>query len=210
MQETSSNTCGWPEPLPLEEVPLLPWPENSFPPPFEMFVKELARSTETPIELAAMLTLSAVATATHKRYQVQIKADYSEPVNIWSVVVLPPASRKTRVHGEVAAPLKKWECEQKKIFEPQIQSAESKRKTTEARLKELRNNAAKSGDENKYNATPKCNFLQVLRLEVPCCRTFHSPSPYTLSPVESNTISVGRRLLNFLRDFFKVFALRQI
>ncbi len=152
MQETSSNNCAWPEPLPLEEVPLLPWPENSFPPPFEMFVKELARSTETPIELAAMLTLSVVATATHKRYQVQIKADYSEPVNIWSVVVLPPASRKTRVHGEVAAPLKKWECEQKEIFEPQIQSAESKRKTGEARLKELRNNAAKSSDDNKYNA----------------------------------------------------------
>lgn len=31
MQETSSNNCAWPEPLPLEEVPLLPWPENSFP-----------------------------------------------------------------------------------------------------------------------------------------------------------------------------------
>ncbi len=104
MQDLNPHFSDWPEPLPLEEVPLLPWPENSFPAPFEIFIKELARSTETPIELAAMLTLSVVATATHKRYQVQIKADYFEPVNIWSVVVLPPASRKTRVHGEVATP----------------------------------------------------------------------------------------------------------
>ena len=149
MQDSTSNTSDWTEPLPLEEVPLLPWPENSFPPPFETFVKELARSTETPIELASLLTLAVVAAAAHKRYQVQIKADYFEPVNIWSVVVLPPASRKTRVHGEVAAPLKKWECEQKEIFEPQVKASESKRKTGDARLKELRNRAAKA-KENEY------------------------------------------------------------
>lgn len=107
MQDTTSNITDWTEPLPLEEVPLRAWPENGFPLPFDIFVKELARSTETPIEMSALLTLTAVAAAAHKRYVVQIKQDYLEPVNIWTVVVLPPASRKTRVHGEVVAPLKK-------------------------------------------------------------------------------------------------------
>lgn len=154
MQDTDSPFEGWPEPIPLEDIQLPCWPDNCFPPPFETFVKELSRSTETPIELAALLTLSAVAAASHKRYQVQIKPDYMEPVNLWTVVILPPASRKTRVYSEVTVPLKKWECEQKEIFEPQILSAESKRKTGEARLKELRTIAAKSEDA-KYSFMQK-------------------------------------------------------
>lgn len=169
MQDATHFSEEWPEPLPFEDIPLHLWPDGCFPYPFETFVKELARSTETPIELAAMLTLSVVSTAAHKRYQVQVKPDYTEPVNIWTVVILPPASRKTRVHSEVTFPLKKWEREQKEILEPQIQSAESKRKTGEARLKELRNNAAKAEES-------KCVVLQenIERLEmeinvVPSC-----------------------------------------
>lgn len=169
MQDLTSHFSDWPEPLPFEEVPLQPWPSNVFPEPFQTFVNELTRSTETPIGLAAMLTLSVTATAAHKRFQVQIKSDYIEPVNIWTVTILPPASRKSRVYNEVTAPLRKWECEQKELLEPQIKIAESKQKTCEARLKELRNMAAKA-DENKYvslqdsierleaeqNSIPKC------------------------------------------------------
>lgn len=113
MQDLTSHFSDWPEPLPFEEVPLQPWPNNVFPEPFQTFVNELARSTETPIELAAMLTLSVIATAAHKSFQIQIKSDYIEPVNIWTVTILPPASRKSRVYNEVTAPLRKWECEQR-------------------------------------------------------------------------------------------------
>ena len=104
MQEDSLYIGNWNPPLSLEGVPLFPWPENVFPMPYEMFVKELSRSTETPIELAAMLTLAAIATASQKKYQVQIKVDYFESVNIWPVVILPPASRKSRVYSEVTVP----------------------------------------------------------------------------------------------------------
>ncbi len=36
-----------------------------------------------------------------------------------------------------------------------------------------------------YTMTPTCNLRQVRRLPTPCCRGFHSPSLYALTPVES-------------------------
>ncbi len=133
-----------------EGVPLHPWPFGVFPEPFESFAIELSRSTETPIELSSMLVLAAVAAASQKNYKVQIKPDYCEPVNIWPLVVLPPASRKSRVFGEVTLPLREWEVLQKKIVEQNIESINSKRKTIEMRLKELRTQAAKSKNEHDF------------------------------------------------------------
>ena len=146
---TSLDNNEWNAPLPLEEEVYPPWPRNVFPEPFESFTQELSRSTETPIELSSMLILAVVSTAAHKKYKVQVKADYHEPINIWALGILPPASRKSRVYNEAIEPLREWELEKKKLIEPLIQAANSKRKTMEVRLKELRGQAAKA-DESEY------------------------------------------------------------
>jgi len=150
MQENPSNFQGWNPPLSLEGVLLLPWPKDVFSEPIEEFVRELSRSTETPIELSAMITLAVVAVAAQKKYRIQIKPDYSEPVNIWSLVILPPASRKSRVYAEITKPLRKWEMEQKQLHEPLIKSAASQCKTMEVRIKELRAKAAKAKGDQQY------------------------------------------------------------
>lgn len=41
-------------------------------------------------ELSAMLALAVVATASQKKYQVQIKEGYHEPTNLWTIGILPP------------------------------------------------------------------------------------------------------------------------
>jgi hypothetical protein len=141
---------GWGDPLPLVGRQLPKWPDRVFPEVLESFVRELARSTETPIELGSMLALAVVATASQNKYQVQIKEGYCEPLNLWTMGILPPASRKSSVYKEVTAPLKDWENAQKISTEPLIRSADSHRKTMEARLKGLRAHAAKATNESEY------------------------------------------------------------
>lgn len=159
-QYPDDGTQQWNPPLPLEGIPILSWPQNVFPSGFEDFVSELSRSTETPVELSAVLTLAVVATAAHKKYEVQIKSDYREPVNLWVLPILPPASRKSRVYSEITQPLRDWESKQKISNEAAMLSAVSKRKTWEARVKELRIKAAKA-DENKFHSLQS----QIERLE---------------------------------------------
>ena len=170
MQDNASLYHDWQPPLPLEEVPLLPWPDNVFPQPFEIFVKELACSTETPIELAAMLTLATVGTVSHQLYEVQVKVDYVEPVNLWSLIILPPASRKSRVFSETTSPIRQWEQEQKEKLMPLIQTMTSRQKTKEVRLKELRNAAAKAKSESDYQMIQaNIERTEADIIEIPIC-----------------------------------------
>ena len=138
MQAETSQFSGWRQPLPIKAAEIPQWPMGIFPEPFERFVNELARSTETPIELSSLMIFSVVATVSHKKYVIQLKSDYCEPVNVWPVVILPPASRKSRVFNELTKPLKDWERRQKEILEPEVKRVGSKIKTMEARIKELR------------------------------------------------------------------------
>lgn len=128
---------------------------------------ELSRSTETPIELSATLLLAVVATAVQTNFQVQIKEDYHEPLCLWILPVLPPGERKSRVYTEIILPLKEWESEQKKLMEPIIQSATSKNKTMEVRLKELRNQAAKAKESNFSAIQQQIELLEKEIIPIP-------------------------------------------
>ena len=68
----------WQAPIPLGANDVPPFPEGVFPDSVENFVDELSRSTETPRDLAGLTV------ASHEKYAVQVKADYQEPVNIWT------------------------------------------------------------------------------------------------------------------------------
>ena len=143
----SLNSADWPSPSFIEGPSILPWPKDIFPPPFGEFMEELARSTETPIELASILLLATVSTAIQKRYSIQIKPDYAEPINLYTAAVLPPASRKSQVYSMVTKPLMQWECDERARLEPLHSASESNRKTLEVRIKELRAQAAKGTEE---------------------------------------------------------------
>ena len=78
----SSIEHDWNEPLPLPQgPPLLPWPENIFQEPFELYVKELARSTEVPVELPAMQKLNKLAVMPSCASLIRIPAMFPTAVN---------------------------------------------------------------------------------------------------------------------------------
>ena len=134
----------WPEPISLESATLPAWPDDVFPQNVQEFTTALSASTETPPELAALMVLAAISTAAHGKYRVQVKDDYSEPVNVWTCVALPPGSRKTSVQQAATAPLTAWEKRRRAGAEPEIKQAESDQATLLARIAHLRKDAAKA------------------------------------------------------------------
>ena len=120
---TEQNNDEWDTPQEFEGVKLPKWPNNAFPEQAQKYIQELSRSSETPIELAAMLFLSSVATASHKKYVVEVKKSYRETVNLWTLSVLPPASRKSSVYGQITAPIRLWEEQNKAALEPFIKTS---------------------------------------------------------------------------------------
>lgn len=133
-----TTSSDWQAPISLGAPHFSPWPSDVFPEAIQGFVDELARATETPIELTALTTLSGLSVAAQGKYIVQVKPDYFEPVNIWTSVALPSGSRKSAVQRYVTVPLTRWEKEQEELIAPLISQTISENKSIEARVKEIR------------------------------------------------------------------------
>jgi hypothetical protein len=161
------SATDWLEPISLESFTLPPWPDDIFQEKVQEFVTALSASTETPPELAALMVLAAISTAAHGKYRVQVKDDYSEPVNVWTCVALPPGSRKTAVQQAATAPLTAWERRQREAAQPEIKQAESDRATASARIAHLRKDAAKAQGVEFEDLKEEIATLEVELPKVP-------------------------------------------
>lgn len=133
-----ASTTNWQEPISLESAKLPPWPGDIFPAEIQLFVNGLAESTETPLEMASMLALSAISASVAGKYQVRVKQDYFEPINIWACIALPPANIKTAVQKAINKPIIEWQKEQAIILAPLIKETESIHATQSEKIKEKR------------------------------------------------------------------------
>jgi hypothetical protein len=84
---------------------------DALPPWLADQVLAVAEFTQTPHDLAGTVALAALSTAAGGRATVEIRSGWREPVNLFTVVALPPGSRKSAVFAAMTAPLLQAEHE---------------------------------------------------------------------------------------------------
>ena len=147
--KNDADDNSWPVLVPLD-APDLPRLDLAHLPTWAGdMARAVAADTETPLELAVGMILVACAVPAARRLRVLVKPGYFEPCNLWVMVALPPGNRKSAVQSAATAPLTSWQRDQVAYMEEDIKVKTSERKTMEARVKELRNKAAKNKDPNK-------------------------------------------------------------
>jgi hypothetical protein len=111
---------------------------TSFPGITGAMIKAVSQATETPFELSAGIILAVLGTACQGKFMIQIKEGYKEPLNLWVVVALEPANRKSSTLVACTKPLTQWEKKQRIDMEQDIKKATVKRSLQESRLKSLK------------------------------------------------------------------------
>ncbi|WP_158842673.1 YfjI family protein [Saccharothrix deserti] len=130
--DTTTPAPEWEAPMPLgtsRAVP--PFPIDAFPTWLADHVTAVANLTQTPPDLAGCLALVALSTAAGGRVRVQVRPGWDEPVNLYSVVVLPPASRKSAVFKAMTRPIRAVEKELVAEAKAEIESARIGRRAAE-------------------------------------------------------------------------------
>lgn len=96
----------WPAPIPLtaRHMPS-PYPVDALPGWVAEMVGAVAEFTQTPTDLAGCIALAALSSAAGGRAEVEIRGGWREPCNLFTVVVLPPGSRKSAVFATMTGPL---------------------------------------------------------------------------------------------------------
>ena len=142
----------WLAPIPLDQPDLPTFDASDFPFTLWGMTEAIARSTETPAELAAMNVLAVAAAAVQRKLTIELVTGYVEPLPLWTATQLPPGSRKSAAQKPAIRPLLQWEIEQAQTLEPTIRAARATRAAEEGRLKELQRKFGKEQDESKREA----------------------------------------------------------
>lgn len=151
-----------PDPLPLDALPV----------GVRGHVESVAGATQTPTDLAAALSLSALATAVQGKGEVLVRRGWREPLNIYTTTVLPPASRKSPTFRHILSPLHEYERERAKDEAPIRQAAEDRREVLEQKLTTAKRNAAKGeATEGEVEAAR----LALEDAEVPAVTRLNAP-----------------------------------
>ncbi len=169
--EALSLPTNWEMPIPFGGEVLPVFPVKALPPACRNFVASLAASTQTPEDLAGMLSLSALATATAGRVEVELRRGWREPLALWTLTVLPPASRKSAVLSAVARPLYEIEREQLTALRGRIAEARAMREVAEQRSRNAVARAAKAPRQDRAErdaeAVAERHALERLPFPVP-------------------------------------------
>ncbi|MDP6117922.1 MAG: YfjI family protein [Planctomycetota bacterium] len=139
----------WARPSPLLEYDLPVFPVEVLPLWLKSFVEAVAASTQTPVDMAAMLSLAALSTSCANKVKVKGNGSHEEPVNIWTAIALPPASRKSAVFAQIQSVIHDYQTQLAREAQPEIAIANEQRLNKEKRLEEIRKQAAKAANVDK-------------------------------------------------------------
>lgn len=112
------------------------------------YAQAVSETIQTPSAMAVLYVLPVLATCLQDKFEVgPVSTGYSEPMCLWTLTSLPPASRKTAVVKELTLPLMQWEKYQAELLKPDIVKNESERRVAQKRIDELEKKAAKEDDD---------------------------------------------------------------
>ena len=141
---------AWDLPMPFDQFNLPAFPIDAFPNWLRDFISAEATATQTPVDLGAMLALSAVGAACAKKVRVDVREGYSEPLNVFTVSALPPGNRKSAVFAAIVQPLEDYERTEARRTAAEVAQRQTEHKIQESRLKRLQEQAvATTGDKTR-------------------------------------------------------------
>jgi hypothetical protein len=132
--------------MPFGEYSLPEFPVNALPEWLRLYVCSLSEQTQTPIDLPGVLSLAVLALCVAKKARIQARAGWSEPLNLYTVTVLPPASRKSAVFSDLLSPINEWEQAECERMRPIIAVMDAERKMMTSRFEKATKEASTAKD----------------------------------------------------------------
>jgi hypothetical protein len=159
----------WETPIPFEEYNLPAFPVDALPGAIADYVKALAESTQTPIDMAATSAIAVMSVCMQGKFKIQAKEDWSEPVNTFVLDVMNPSERKSAVQNAMIQPINLYEAKQNIQNAALIESSKMQKRILEKRQRVVEEQVIKGkANEDDVNriAEEVANYKEVKPLKL--------------------------------------------
>ena len=133
----------WETPIPFDDFNLPEFPTDTLPPAVRDYVEAEAETTQASVDMAAVASLASLSICLQGKYRIWGKPDWSEPLNTYCVIVLPPAERKSAVISLMTAPLEEYEQEINSAMDAKIIESQMKKSVLEKERRMLEDKVSK-------------------------------------------------------------------
>ena len=131
--------------------PTIAFPVACFPKIIQDYIEAVAEHTQTPIDMTAVSVMCVVSTAIQGKFEIKGKEGYTEPINIYAMIIAQPGERKSAVQRRTTKPLYKFEKEENEKRKFVINLQESKLKIIKAQIGKIES-SGKIEDFDKLEA----------------------------------------------------------
>ena len=159
----------WEIPIPFDEYELPPFPVDALPGAIADYVKALAESTQTPIDMAATSAIAVMSVCMQGKFKIQAKEDWAEPVNTFVLDVMNPSERKSAVQNAMIQPINLYEAKQNVQNAALIESSKMQKRILEKRQRVVEEQVVKGkANEEDINriAEEVANYKEVKPLKL--------------------------------------------
>ena len=204
---TAADRRGWPDPTPLTSAPdLPPFPIWALPDWVAEYAASVADLTQTPVDLAGCLALAALAVAAAGNVTVSAGA-WSEPTNLFLVVVLPPGNRKSEVYKAMTAPIRAAESTLVEMARPLIAEAKIAHSVAETRAKRTEEAAADHPNDPNRLADATAARAELDNSKIPAEPALFGGNDSTVEKVTSRLAEQNGRYAVLAPEGGKLFSI---
>ncbi|MFC1705781.1 YfjI family protein [Planctomycetota bacterium] len=161
------EVCEPPVPFHRRRTPV--FPVDALPSWLADWVAAVATALQVPVDLPALLALACLAVAIAGKAKAQPRKGWLEPLCLFVLVVLEPASRKSPVFARATAPIYDYERSLRHAASTRIQQAHAERDVLERRLKEAQKKAVQPdpGEREQAEALVRDCAVEIASHRVP-------------------------------------------
>lgn len=160
------NNKEWHIPKDIQETDFLPFPIECLPEVLQKYTLELSEELQVSTDMVASSILGILSLCNQGKYYVQGKEGWKEPINLYILVVAPPAERKSAIFSRLTNVIYTYEKNKNLELKPIIISNNDKRDILIGSIEEIKKKL-KRDNKNRYELLQELEIKQneLLNLE---------------------------------------------
>ncbi|MDL0421929.1 YfjI family protein, partial [Caldibacillus thermoamylovorans] len=145
-QPADNDELEWEIPVPFNTYNLPKFDSQVFSPTIKDMVESVAKFTQTPVDLPAIIAFGVLSTVLSKKFFVEPKKGWKEPLNTYTTVLMESSNRKSAAYNAMTEPIYLYEKDLINEMKPKIQKRFAERGAIKKRIEKLQNDYAKTSD----------------------------------------------------------------